>query len=232
MIIAKKKGQLEYGGYIAWVFFIVLSAIVMYIILTSVWGAKESVETSAPELIHKFPAVFVHTFLMLEISEEDSKKFFPNSKQIHYVKDLIYISTEESKEAVNNYKNDYLSSLYNQDPKGNTILDLYALYTNRIYFDRLLLKIEYDVEVLPSVISDYEMSGNEVEDEEINPNEFTKDLYSLNNMFDNINSPDTFSIQNNYFYYIKTKTGNFAVIFFEDPVGYEIEKEELNPLGD
>lgn len=223
-----KKAQLEYGGYIVWIFFLVLAAVAMFFLLNSTFVAKSSVETSAPELIYKFPAVFVHTFLMTQISEDDTKKFFPETKQTHFVKDLIYINTDESKEAVSKYRNDFLESINIPDSNGYTILDLYARYTDRTYFDRLLLRIEYDVDSLPIPSSNYDPD----EGEDINIwTANVKDLfmYSIDNIFEDINAPDEFSIHNNYFFHLKTKSDNYAMIFFEDPVGYEIEKAELDP---
>jgi len=70
--------------------------------------SKNHVEMMAPSLNYEYPPLFVKSFLMLEVSDEDKEDLNLKVEDIIYVHDLIFIGDDDSKEVVDKMKEEYL----------------------------------------------------------------------------------------------------------------------------
>ena len=138
-----KKAQYLLYSYVLWVVTLVVCSVVMYLAFSSSNAFNDDIEESVPELSYEFPKVFVNTFLMLKISDEDAQKHFGDSSRDYRVYDLIWLDTEKSLSLVEKYKIKYLSDI--EDSPNKDVYELYEIHSGTSINRETLLDIESDL---------------------------------------------------------------------------------------
>ena len=119
-----KKAQYLLYSYVLWAVTLVVCSVVMYLAFSSTSALNDDIEESVPDLLYEFPRVFVNTFLMLKISDDEAKEHFGDSSRDYRVYDLIWLDTKDSLSLVGEYKKEYLSDI----DKSSEKKDIYELY--------------------------------------------------------------------------------------------------------
>ena len=132
----------------------------MLLAFISLSGSKNSLECTpgstecnVPELIYKFPAVYIHTFLESYVDKEsyegEGLKIKYDEENPQKVKDLIWINTDDSMKVVENFRAKYNKEIPQE------VHDAYKKFSNERYTESTLLKIYPDTsgEKLPSLDS-------------------------------------------------------------------------------
>ena len=142
-----KKAQYLLYSYVLWVVTLVVCSVVMYIAFSSSNASNDDIEESVPELSYEFPKVFVNTFLMLKISDEDAQEHFEDSSRDYRVYDLIWLDKEKSLSLVEEYKKKYLSDI--EDSPNKDVYELYEIHSGTSINRGTLLDIERDLDNAP-----------------------------------------------------------------------------------
>lgn len=146
-----KKGQMAYQELVLIVFSILFVAILIFFSGTYVSSSKTELSQIAPDLNYDFPAVFVHSFLLMELDSDDKKKF-DKKYGINYVKDLFWINSEIAKNLTKKYRLEYISMNRDVDSNSNDIFDYYERFSGESLNigDSLLFDFDLSYSDLPN----------------------------------------------------------------------------------
>jgi hypothetical protein len=123
------------------IFFVVVVSIFAYNLSLD---SKEQYKKVAPELSYQFPAVFVHSFLMMKVSDEDVKKLNLDEKQDYFVKDLLVLKRDDTKRVIEEMKGKYIEMYtINSNGESSPLADFESFSDSSFNPDRLLC-IYYD----------------------------------------------------------------------------------------
>lgn len=142
MTYKNKKGGFAIESLVG--MFVGLMIFLSFIILFNVTdGLKSKIETINPELSYDFPSIFVKSFLLQELNNEQKSKLGYDKSEIVRVKDLM-IKGKSSSEVVLDIRKEYLQK-YGSYNKG------YKFFSNDDYKEDKLLDIRYDYEKIPDM---------------------------------------------------------------------------------
>lgn len=175
--LKNKKGNMTYTEFALIVFSIVAISLILFFSIRYISSTKESITLMQPEISYKFPAVFVHSFLMQEIEKNDTKNLGLDITQTYYVKDLIWFGEEKHLDLIKGkYRDKYLEYTSIKDSLQNSIHDDYKKFVGQDYYsesDLIQIKKETNLPDLGEAIKN-----------------------------------------KNYFFYLKTKGGEFVLVYF------------------
>jgi len=106
-----KKAQTTYTEIGLIVFSIIVVALSLFISSNSFNNSIKNLNKEPPDLTYKFPSIFIHTFLYQKISKEDLKVLNLDENKVTYVKDLLYLDTDQSLSKVEEYRFKYIEDL-------------------------------------------------------------------------------------------------------------------------
>lgn len=175
--LKNKKGNMTYTEFALIAFSIIGISLILFFSIKYINSTKESITLMEPEISYKFPAVFVHSFLMQEIEKIDTKNLGLDTSKTYYVKDLIWLGEEKHLSLVKEkYRDKYLEYTSIKDSLGNSIHADYKKFVGQDYYSESdLIQIKKDTN-LPDLAE---------------------------------------AIKNkNYFFYLKTKGGEFVFVYF------------------
>ncbi len=146
-----KKGGLG-TDIVAWVFGLLLIFTALYFTFDIVVSEADLYEKAAPELSYKFPATFIHSFLMKQISDEDEKELGLDISGDYFVRDVVWLNNDVSKKLVLKYRDEYLKEISDGvDSNGHNVHYFYKMFSGSNYDENELLKIEINRDSIPSL---------------------------------------------------------------------------------
>ena len=95
--------------------FLVAIIAIIFIVLVVFFTYKVSMNTKeqyhkvAPELSYQFPAVFVHSFLMMKVDDKYIEELGLDKDQVYFVKDLLILKRDDVKSVIDEIKKEYVS---------------------------------------------------------------------------------------------------------------------------
>jgi len=153
------KSQMLYQEAIIIVFSLLIISLTLYFVLNNISGVKLAIEKSPKEITYKFPAVFVHTFLYTKVPNEDIANLNLDTNKDYYLKDILYLNTNDSKEIVSKLREDYLVNIKKKSFESSTNYDLHTYYkefSKSNYNENRLLFILTDLSQLPILEDSFE----------------------------------------------------------------------------
>lgn len=146
-----KKTQTLYQEIIIAVFSILMVSFALYIASKAVIETKEDINKASPEISYQYPAVFVHSFLMMEIEKDDIVELGLDQTKKHHVKDLLILDQEDYVNKAKEYEEKYLE-LVTTKINGKDPLEFYKKFSNDrdVEKDNLIL-IETGKSIVPSL---------------------------------------------------------------------------------
>lgn len=149
--LKNKKTQTLYQELIIAVFAILLVSFALYIASKAVIDTKEDINKASPEISYQYPAVFVHSFLMMQIEPEDVTELGLDETKKYYVKDLLIRDEDEHVEKAKQYEDKFLN-LITQEVNGKNPLNFYKQFSKDrdVEKDNLIL-IETGKSIVPSL---------------------------------------------------------------------------------
>lgn len=140
----EKKGQF-YTEALPAILLSVFMGLILALTMHSVNTSKADLEKSAPNATEKFPAAFVHSFLLLNISADDAESVGLDSAKRHNVKKLLWLNTQESRELADKYRKKYLKKMAQDNSNGYDMHDYYQKFSADRYDPDELLYIDYSL---------------------------------------------------------------------------------------
>lgn len=129
----KKNAQTTYSEIALIVISILVVGASLFFSSKSLIDSEDNLDNSLNDLSYNFPSLYINTFLNLKIQKNDSIKLNLNENETYYIKDLIYLNSEQSNKIINKYKNNYINSKINKDNKNNGMNNLFKLFSNTEY---------------------------------------------------------------------------------------------------
>lgn len=118
-MIKKKtsKKAMAFAEFALIVISFVMIGVFLFMTNSSVTQSKQELESITPKVNYDFPAVFIHSFLMYELEEEDIKKISIKNPdtQIKFVKDLVWLDSEDSYKMLLDYREKYIDYINSQE---------------------------------------------------------------------------------------------------------------------
>jgi len=161
-VVLKNKKAGLHESVPSWIVGILVISISLYITFSTVNTSTKDLKETPPTLTDKFPAVFLQTFLMQEIEKED-KESINSQKDKLYIKDLIWLNTQTSKELIDKYRKKFILEMSQESKSGKNIFDYREDndFVNKNNLDKNnLIVIEYDKESIPENLEEYIKSNN------------------------------------------------------------------------
>ncbi len=137
MYLKNKKGML-FAEFVATVLAAIIIVTILFLFSFEISSTKDDLEKELPELKSNYPSLFIHSFLFVELNNDQKNKLGIDNQTIYYVKDLVQENIDETttdgalrieiySELRSNYLNYYKSSLeqysvnmkYKTDPNQN-----------------------------------------------------------------------------------------------------------------
>jgi hypothetical protein len=146
-----KKTQALYQEIIIAAFSILMVSFALFIASKAVISTNEDINKASPQISYQYPAVFVHTFLMMEIKKEDIKDLNLDENKKYYVKDLLILDEEKYVNKAKEYETKYLE-LVTKEINNKNPLEFYKEFSKDkdVKEDNLIL-IETGGSTVPSL---------------------------------------------------------------------------------
>jgi len=107
--LKSKRGFLIYEALV-----IPLSLAIIFIVFFMAFSLsstqQKEFELMAPDISYHYPKTVVYSFLMMPLNETDSQKYFNDQSSDYFVRDLIWIDTNDSHKLVLEYEDKYFEN--------------------------------------------------------------------------------------------------------------------------
>lgn len=122
--INNKKAQTAFQEIVLIAISLVIIGVTIVVSTTTASTFSTNTQELIPNINYKFPQLYVNSFLLYPLSQEDTNIYFPNSKQTQRIRDLIYLNPENLADIINQYQEKYESNFV----KNLNLKDPYELY--------------------------------------------------------------------------------------------------------
>lgn len=149
-----KKANMTYTEFALIVIVIISIGLILFFSINDISGTKEAITKMAPELTYKFPAVFIHTFLMQEIDKDDIKNLGLDVNKKYFVKDILALGESDGLDLVKGkYRTNYLKISGELDSNQKSVHDIYKDYIGKNYYSQIDLIQIKEVSTIPDLES-------------------------------------------------------------------------------